>query len=99
MENNLSKAPHVLNASSNLVGFLFFLFMSLKLFLLGQNLFVDELVAVIVVSFILSCVFSFFSMRSQTKEKSDMFETIADYIFLGALFLLLVVCVLLTFTY
>ena len=99
MEPPQSKAPHVLNASTNLVGFSFILLTSLKFFKFTSSDLVGELVAIIVVSFILSCTFSFFSMRSKSPTRSDLYETIADYIFLGALMLLLVVCLLLTLNY
>ena len=99
MEPTPSKAPHVLNASTNLVGFSFILLTSLKFFKLTGSAIVSELVAIIVVGFILSCTFSFFSMRSKSQARSDWYETIADYIFLIALMLLLIVCLLLTLTY
>lgn len=99
MELTPSKAPHVLNASTNLVGFSFILLTSLKFFKFTGGAIVNELVAITVVSFILSCTFSFFSMRSKSQLRSDRYETIADYIFLFALMLLLVVCLMLALTY
>lgn len=99
MEFTPSKAPHVLNASTNLVGFSFILLTSLKFFKLTGSDTVSKLVAITVVSFILSCTFSFFSMRSKSQQRSDRYETVADYIFLFALMLLLVVCLMLVLTY
>lgn len=99
MEPTQSKAPHVLNASTNLVGFSFILLTSLKFFKFTGNDIVGELVAITVVSFILSCTFSFFSLRSKSPKRSDQYETIADYIFLIALMLLLIVCFMLTFSF
>lgn len=94
-----NKAPHVLNASTNLVGFSFILLTSIKLFALARSGFISQLVAVVVVSFILCSFFSFLSLRSKSEKLTRRYETIADYIFVTALTLLLAVCLLLTFSY
>lgn len=99
MQPNQTKAPHVLNASTNLVGFSFILLTSLKLFKLGGNGIVSQLVAVVVVSFILCSFFSFLSLRSPSETLTRRYEIIADYIFVSALVLLLAVCLLLAISY
>lgn len=85
-----------MNASTNLVGFTFIGLTSIKAFGLGQSVFVDKITAVSVVGFMVSTLFSFFSMRTKDKGKSDRYEILADYVFFGSLLMMLVVCVLLT---
>lgn len=93
MNNNSSKATHILNASTNLVGFSFLILTSLKVLNFAQYSYADEVVAFSVMTFILSSTFSFASIRSKNEFRSEMFETIADYIFLGGLLALFLVCV------
>ena len=99
MQPNPTKAPHLLNASTNLVGFSFILLTSLKLFKLGGSGIVSQMVAVVVVGFILCSFFSFLSLRTPTEKLTRRYEIIADYIFVSALSLLLMICLLLTISY
>jgi hypothetical protein len=99
MQHFQTRAPHLLNASTNLVGFSFILLTSLKLFSLAGTSFVSQLVAVVVVCFILCSFFSFLSLRTPSEKLTRRFELIADYIFVTALTLLLAVCLLLTLSY
>ncbi len=85
-----------MNASTNLVGFTFIVLTSLKAFYLGQNAFIDEMVAVSVVGFMLSTLLSFSSMRTTKKERSVRYELFADYVFFGSLLMMFLVCMLLT---
>lgn len=85
-----------MNASTNLVGFTFIVLTSLKAFHLGQSAFIDEIVAVSVTGFMFSTLFSFMSIRTHKGEKSDWYETVADYVFFGSLLLMFAVCILLT---
>lgn len=96
MNDAPEKAPHILNASTNLIGFSFIVLTSLKVLGLGQNNIIDEITAIAVTSFMVSTFFSFLSIRTRNVETSNMFETIADYIFLGGVLLLFIVCVSLT---
>ena len=84
-----------MNASTNLVGFTFIVFTSLKAFHLGQSAFVAELVAIAVAGFTLSALLSFLSIRAQEEKKSVQYELFADYIFFGSLLTMFVVCMLL----
>ncbi len=93
MNNNSTKASHILNASTNLVGFSFLILTSLKVLNFAQYSYADEIAAFSVVTFILSSTFSFASIRSKNEHKSEVFETIADYIFLGGLVALFLVCI------
>lgn len=90
------KSPHILTASSNLLGICFLLLTSLKVFNLTEKTIADGVALLAVMLFMFSCIFSFLSIRSQGK-KSEQYENIADYIFLSGLFLLFITTVLFTF--
>lgn len=92
-----NKSPHILNASSNLLGFTFLVLSSIKGFGLPQAGAIDEVVVFLVVSFAMSCFFSFLSMRSKSERSMAMYEQIADYIFFFGLSILLITSVLLVF--
>ncbi len=87
MENN-DKSPHILNASSNLLGLCFIVFTSLRFLNLRAQTIIDELAAVATLLFMASCLFSFLSLRSKDNRRSARYERIADIVFLGGLFLL-----------
>jgi len=93
MENQNDKSPHILNASSNLLGLCFIVLTSLKLFKISQKTFIDELTSVAIVLFMASCILSFLSIRGNIKS-SGRFENIADYLFLTGIILLFVTTIL-----
>ena len=93
MENENDKSPHILNASSNLLGLCFIVLTSLKLFKISQKTFIDELTSVAIVFFMASCILSFLSIRGSIK-RSGRFENIADYLFLAGIILLFVTTLL-----
>ena len=93
MENENDKSPHILNASSNLLGLCFIVLTSLKLFKISQKTFIDELTSVAIVFFMASCIPSFLSIRGSIK-RSGRFENIADYLFLAGIILLFVTTLL-----
>lgn len=90
------KSPHILNASSNLLGICFILLTSLKLFNISQKTFIDEMTAGAVVLFMTSCLLSFLSIRGN-KKKSFRLEKIADYFFLIGLVVLFITTLLFSF--
>lgn len=86
-----SKTPHILNASTNLVGFCFFVLVSIKQLGLPRKTFLDEAVAFSILLFIVSALVSFLSIRNTSDSKGARFETIADYIFVVGLFSLFII--------
>jgi hypothetical protein len=96
MDDNRGKSSHILSASSNLLGICFILLTSLKLFNITSKTIIDEITLVAIVLFMSSCVLSFLSIRSKT-NRSEEYEKIADFIFLGGLFLLFITTVLFSF--
>jgi hypothetical protein len=96
MENQNDKSPHILNASSNLLGLCFVVLTSLKLLHISQRTFIDEITLFAIVLFMASCILSFLSIRGDIK-KSGKFENIADYLFLVGIILLFVTSILFSF--
>ncbi|MEO6820367.1 MAG: hypothetical protein ABI266_08435 [Ginsengibacter sp.] len=88
-------APHILNASSNLIGFCFIVLTSLKIMGLSKKTYIDEFTSVALVLFIGSCIMSYLSMRSVHKSKK--YGRIADIIFLTGLLTLFIITVEITF--
>jgi hypothetical protein len=94
MTDQNNKSPHILNTSATLLGFCFVVLTSISIKKMGDNSIIDELTALAILTFMVSCVLSFLSMRS-TKKSGIQFEKIADFIFLtGLLFLFIATCLI-----
>lgn len=96
METNNQKSPHVLNASSNLLGLCFVVLTSLKLLNISHKTVIDELTTVAIILFMGSCILSFLSIRGSLK-KSSYFENMADIFFLCGIGLLFITTLLFSF--
>ncbi|HXS54669.1 MAG TPA: hypothetical protein VN726_01015 [Hanamia sp.] len=96
MEEKNDKSPHVLSASSNLLGLCFIVLTSLRVLHLDGKTIIDECTATALLMFMLSSILSFLSIRSK-RAKSDQYEKIADIIFLLGLFFLFATTMLVTF--
>ena len=94
MKENNDKSPHILNASSNLLGICFILLTSLKVMKISQTTIIDEITTIAIILFMASCLFSFLSIRG---NKNASLEKIADFIFLSGLFLLFITTLFFTF--
>lgn len=90
------KSPHILNASSNLLGFSLLIITSLKISKISQDTYLDEFAGIACIFFACSCFFSFLSIRSKKEKQEIKFETIADYMFLAALFCIVLAVVIVT---
>ena len=96
MNNKNDKSPHILNTSSNLLGFCFIVITSLRVLNLDGKTIIDELTSIAMIMFMISSVLSFLSMR-YSKLRGDWFEKVADIIFLTGLFFLFVITMFITF--
>lgn len=96
MEKNNDKSPHILNASSNLLGLCFVVLTSLKLLNIAGKTIIDELTTVAIILFMAACILSFLSIRGSIK-KSGRLENIADILFLAGLSLLFITTLLFSF--
>jgi len=93
---NNAKAPHILNASSNLLGLCFVVLTSLKYLKITQRTVIDETVTVAIILFMSSCVLSFLSIRGNIRYGGKL-EISADFLFLGGLFVVFVTTILILF--
>jgi len=94
--SNSEKSPHILNASSNLLGICFILLASLKVMNISDKTFIDEVTTIAIVLFMASCILSFISIRNKT-ERSQFYENIADIVFISGLSLLFITTLLFSF--
>ncbi|RXM51779.1 MULTISPECIES: hypothetical protein [unclassified Chryseobacterium] len=90
------KSPHILNASSNLLGFSLIIITSLKIAKISHNTYLDEFAGLSCILFACSCFFSFLAIRTGNKKREYTFESIADYLFLIALFCIVLAVIILT---
>src|SRR6186997_1265166 len=97
MPNTTSQ--HILSTSANLLGFCLFVITSLHLTDKAENSIVDELTSVVAILLTVSCLFSFFSIRSSNENIERKLETIADYLFIISLLGILVIIFHITLNY
>src|SRR4030043_1741740 len=88
-ENKKNISRHILPTSSNLLGLCFVILTFIKLSKVANETIIDETIGVIIFSFLVSSILSYTSIRA--KRKSELYEKIADFIFLLGLFLLAVI--------
>lgn len=87
--------PHILTASSTLLGLCFVVLTSLKLSDYSEASVIDEFTAVAILMFMTSSVLSYLSMRN-SKLSGKRYERIADIVFLSGLIFLFVTTILIT---
>lgn len=90
-DNKKNISRHILPTSSNLLGLCFVILSFVRIAKLGAETFLDELLAIAIIIFLISSVFSYASMRS--KEKPELFEKVADTIFIAGLVMLTLISV------
>ena len=96
MGSQNEKSPHILNASSNLLGICFIVITSLKVMNISHKTIIDEITIVAIILFMASCVFSFLSIRGKSRA-GVLLENIADYTFIGGISLLFITTLLFSF--
>ncbi|WP_234110627.1 MULTISPECIES: hypothetical protein [Chryseobacterium] len=79
------KSPHVLNASSNLLGFCLLIITSLKISKISGATYVDDIAAIASLSLVVSCILSFLAIRTESDVLEKRYEKFGDYLFLFAL--------------
>ncbi len=97
MANN--KSSHILNTSSNLLGFCLIVLTSLKISKYSEMSIIDEFTGAASVLLMASSLLSFLSIRS-TKETSGLrFEKYADIFFLLALIIIFAITFIISFSF
>jgi hypothetical protein len=94
--SNREKSPHILNASSNLLGICFILLASLKVMKIAEKTFIDEVTTLAIILLMGSCILSFISIRTNN-QRSQFYENIADIVFMIGLSLLFITTILYSF--
>jgi len=92
-------SQHILTTSANLLGFCLFVITSMHFTDKAENSIVDELTSGVAILLTVSCLFSFFSIRSTSQINEKRLETIADYLFIISLLGILVIISLITLNY
>jgi hypothetical protein len=94
-ESRKNMSRHILPTSSNLLGLCFVILTFIKLSKIANETIIDESIGILIIIFLTSSVFSYFSMRA--KRNAEFYEKIADSIFLGGLCLLTLVSLVIIF--
>jgi|SRR4051812_24475744 hypothetical protein len=92
MANNTS--PHILSTSANLLGFCLFVITSFHVTNRSQNSIIDEFTSIIAFCLVVSCLFSFISIKTKNEKGEQVLETIADYLFMLSLIGILLIVLL-----
>jgi hypothetical protein len=94
-ENRKNISRHILPTSSNLLGLCFVILTFIKLSKLANETIIDESIGILIIFFLSSSVLSYISMRANLK--SELYEKIADSVFLAGLCLLTLVSLVVIF--
>jgi len=89
----MSRSQHILTTASNLLGFCLIVLTAIKVFGKAANTVIDEIDAIAILFFLVSCILSFLSLRKEN-GKGQKLEKIADIMFLIGLGLLFIITVL-----
>jgi len=81
---------HILTTPSNLLGICFILLTSIRLTNSSLTTYADEIATFSSIGFLVSCILSYVSLRSENETKADKFESWADCCFIFGLLTLFV---------
>lgn len=98
MPSNIVKSPHILSASSNLVGFSFIVLTTVQALHVSSTTILDEVASVEILLFSASCLLSFLSIRSSSENRSRLYEDIADATFFVGLAMLFAAAAIILFS-
>lgn len=91
------KSPHILNTSSNLLGFCLIVLTSIRISKSGSATIIDDITGIAAILLVISCLLSFLSMRTKKELCSEKLESVADIVFLVALVCIALTIVLVSF--
>ena len=91
------KSPHILNTSSNLLGFCLIVLTSIRISKSGSATMIDDITGIAAVLLVISCILSFLSIRTKKELRSEKLESIADIVFLVALICIALTIILVSF--
>ncbi len=91
------KSPHILNSSSNLLGFCLVVLTSIKISKFAAATVIDEITGISAIMLMVSCILSFLSIRTKETARSERLERAAEVIFLIGLISLGITILLVSF--
>lgn len=91
------KSPHILNTSSNLLGFCLIVLTSIRISKFGEATVIDETTGVASVLLMTSCILSFLAMKTSNEGAANKLEGVADVVFLVALCCITITIALVSF--
>jgi len=92
MPNTTSQ--HILNTSATLLGFCLFVITSLHSSKYSSKSLIDEFTSVVSLLLIFSCLFSFYSIQTDSPPRAHKIERIGEYLFGLALVGILIIIIL-----
>ena len=93
-----NKSQHILNTSSNLLGFCLIVLTSLKISKYSSVSMIDEFTGVATIILMASSLLSFLSIRTKKEKQSIHYEQIADILFIAALLLIFSITFMIAFS-
>ncbi len=98
MQRGNHKSNHILNTSTNLLGFCLVVLTSLKVSRYNELTRIDECTGVACIFLVTSCVLSFLSIRTNNDKLEKAYEIYADRFFLIALAIIFIITFLIAFS-
>lgn len=92
--NKKAVSHHILPASANLVGICFLIISFIRLFNLGHQTIIDELLTIAITLFLMSSFFSYAAIRA--RSRNSFYEKIADIIFMSGLTIITLIAIVVT---
>jgi len=95
-ESNI--AIHVFSVSATMVGVCLTV-IGIVNFISNKKTFIDEITAVDALIFLISCVLSYYAIRTKDNQRRFLLEKRVDVIFLFGIFLMVLICILIAFDF
>ncbi len=98
-EDNI--APHIFSVSAGMIGVCLTVIslINISSAIRKSNTLGDDLTAIDAVVFIFSCYLAYMAMKTKDKKRRLFLEKLADRVFLSGLFLMVLVCVFVVYTF
>jgi hypothetical protein len=93
--NKKNISHHILPTSSNLVGLCFLIISFIRIFNLGHETIIDELLTIAISFFLMASFFSYAAIRA--RSRNSFYEKVADIIFLSGLTIITLIAIVVTF--
>ena len=97
MANTTSQ--HILGTSANLLGFCLVVITSFHFSNQAAVSVIDEFTSLVAFLLAISCLFSFFSLRTVNEQLERKLERVADYLFISSLAGIIIILLLITFNF